>query len=132
MANDNKKKVPVVEDVLFHQKPDRRLLSYAPDVTGQRTNRDRRGRDSSTPGTSEGYIKLQQDDKNGQRYLVDYEVTVRFTLDGRKQSIKMKGEDISTTGILLTMPTSAEPVPLRDAQDIRLTFEITPGSMPEG
>lgn len=101
-------------------------------MTGQRTNRDRRGRDSSTPGTSEGYIKLQQDDKNGQRYLVDYEVTVRFTLDGRKQSIKMKGEDISTTGILLTMPTSAEPVPLRDAQDIRLTFEITPGSMPEG
>ena len=73
MANDNKKKVPVVEDVLFHQKPDRRLLSYAPDVTGQRTNRDRRGRDSSIPGTSEGYIKLQQDDKNGQRYLVDYE-----------------------------------------------------------
>lgn len=69
-------------------------------MTGQRTNRDRRGRDSSTPGTSEGYIKLQQDDKNGQRYLVDYEVTVRFTLDGRKQSIKMKGEDISTTGIL--------------------------------
>lgn len=101
-------------------------------MTGQRTNRDRRGRDSSTPGTSEGYIKLQQDDKNGQRYLVDYEVTVRFTLDGRKQSIKMKGEDISTTGILLTMPASEEPVPLKDAQDIRLTFEITPGSMPEG
>lgn len=101
-------------------------------MTGQRTNRDRRGRDSSTPGTSEGYIKLQQDDKNGQRYLVDYEVTVRFTLDGRKKSIKMKGEDISTTGILLTMPASEEPVPLKDAQDIRLTFEITPGSMPEG
>ena len=45
MANDNKKKTPAMDDVLFHQKPDRRLLSYAPDVTGHRTNRDRRGRD---------------------------------------------------------------------------------------
>ena len=70
MANDNKKKTPAMDDVLFHQKPDRRLLSYAPDVTGHRTNRDRRGRDSANPDTGDGYIKLQQDDKNGQRYLV--------------------------------------------------------------
>lgn len=131
MAND-KKKAPVEDDVLFRLKPDRRLLSYAPDVTGHRTNRDRRGRDSADTGTSSGYIKLQQDDKNGQRYLVDYSVTVRFTLHGQKKSVQMKGEDISTTGILLTTPSSAEQVPLMEAEDVRLTFEITPGSMPEG
>ena len=131
MAND-KKKTSVEDDVLFRLKPDRRLLSYAPDVTGHRTNRDRRGRDSADTGTSSGYIKLQQDDKNGQRYLVDYSVTVRFTLHGQKKSVQMKGEDISTTGILLTTPSSAEQVPLMEAEDVRLTFEITPGSMPEG
>ncbi|MFV0635381.1 glycosyltransferase family 2 protein [Mitsuokella sp. WILCCON 0060] len=125
-----KKKEQEEQDVLFHLKPDRRLLSYAPDSTGTRTNRDRRGKDSA--GTSEGYIKLQQDDKNGQRYLVDYKVTAVFQYEGKKYTETLKGEDISTTGILLTQPAGSEALPLLEAENIKLTFEITPGSMPEG
>ena len=118
------------EDILFRPKPDRRLLSYAPDSSGTRTNHDRRGQGSSE--ADESYVKLQQDDKNGQRYLVDYEVIVTFLAGGKKQSCKMHGADISTTGILLTLPPSAKDAHLQEASDIRLTFEITPGSMPEG
>lgn len=124
------KKTQEEQDVLFHLKPDRRLLSYAPDVTGTRTNRDRRGQNSAK--TSEGYIKLQQDDKNGQRYLVDYKVTAAFQYEGKHYTKTLKGEDISTTGILLTQPAESEPLPLLEAENIKLTFEITPGSMPEG
>lgn len=113
------------EDILFHQKPDRRLLSYAPDSSGTRTNHDRRGQGSSDD--DERYVKLQQDDKNGQRYLVDYEVTVRFSTGGKKQVCRMRGEDISTTGILLTLPSSAKDAHLQEAADIRLTFDIMPG-----
>lgn len=133
MSSEKKKETKTPskqDDVLFHLKPDRRLLSYAPDITGTRTNRDRRGQDSATTG--DGYIKLEQDDKNGQRYLVDYEVTAVFTYEGKKYTRKMKGEDISTTGILLTLPPEAEEAHLQQAKDIKLTFEITPGSMPEG
>lgn len=117
-------------DVLCREKPDRRLLSYVPDDSGERSNHDRRGGvDDAAEG--EDYKKFQQADKQGQRYLVDYEVKLSCRHDGRERTLTAQAVDISATGMLLRLPVAKE-CPLQAADSVTLTFEITPGSMPEG
>ena len=113
------------EDVLYEEKPDRRLLSYVPDASGQRSNHDRRG--GFEGQEIDDYRAYQREDKAGQRYLVDY--AVDMTLEGGG-SLHGTAVDISTTGILVKFPLG-EKMP-QAGETVRLTFEITPGSMPEG
>lgn len=117
-------------DVLYEEKPDRRLLSYVPDASGLRSNHDRRGAHDTVEGQID-YEQYQREDKLGQRYLVDYDVAVSFSHKGSKRVLTGKAMDISTTGMLLKLPEGEERN-LQEAEKVKLTFEITPGSMPEG
>ncbi len=116
------------KDILYEEKPDRRLLSYVPDASGQRSNRDRRGAEDAAEGLD--YSEYQREDKAGQRYLVDYAVELIYK-DGRARgSLHGKAVDISTTGMLVKFPSGQKGPKVGGA--VRLAFEITPGSMPEG
>ena len=130
------KKKPEQEDVLLSEKPDRRLLSNVPDKMGVRTNTDRRGKEDVVSSDHEeasiSYEQYEQDAKKGQRYLVDYKVRVDYvTQAGQSRHVEARAVDVSTTGMLLKVAkdVSSEFV---FAKTIKLSFEITPGSMPEG
>ena len=110
------------QEVLYEEKPDRRLLSYTPDASGHRSNHDRRGGCED----EDDYIAYQREDKAGQRYLVDYGVEMSC----KGGSLRAVAIDISTTGMLLKY-AAGKPGP-QVGDKVRLTFEITPGSMPEG
>ena len=112
------------EDILYTMKGDRRLLSHVPDAGGHRSNRSRRG--ASADMESEDYTLYEQDAKNGQRYLVDYPVRI----DSSAGTLAARAVDISTTGILVRLEGDAHAAEL--SGDIKLTFEITAGTMPEG
>ena len=114
-------------DVLYAAKQDRRLLSHVPDATGQRSNHSRRG--ASDEMNTADYMRYEQDAKKGQRYLVDYPVDIRLPGGGLLMG---RAVDISTTGILIRLQSVVgHGAPIFDG-DVTLTFEITPGSMPEG
>ena len=111
-------------DILYTMKGDRRLLSHVPDASGHRSNRSRRG--ASADMESEDYTLYEQDAKNGQRYLVDYPVKI----DSSAGTLAARAVDISTTGILVRLEGDAHAAEL--SGDVKLTFEITAGTMPEG
>ena len=114
-------------DVLYAAKQDRRLLSHVLDATGQRSNHSRRG--ASDEMNTADYMRYEQDAKKGQRYLVDYPVDIRLPGGGL---LTGRAVDISTTGILIRLQSVVgRGAPIFDG-DVTLTFEITPGSMPEG
>lgn len=116
-----------VPEILYEEKQDRRLLSHVPDATGHRSNRSRRG--ATDEMKTEDYARYEQDAKNGQRYLVDYPVDIRLPGGGL---LTGRAVDISTTGILVRMdPVEGRSAPTFEGE-VTLTFEITPGSMPEG
>ncbi|WP_315003703.1 glycosyltransferase [uncultured Selenomonas sp.] len=117
---------PQEQEILFEEKQDRRLLSHVPDATGKRSNYSRRGAVDTL--RTEDYTRYEQDAKNGQRYLVDYPVTIHL-LNG--SVMEARAVDISTTGILVQIPTTDGQEPSFD-KDVKLTFEIVPGSLPEG
>ena len=114
------------QEILFEEKQDRRLLSHVPDATGKRSNYSRRGAVDTL--RTEDYAQYEQDAKSGQRYLVDYPVTIHLS---NGSVMEARAVDISTTGILVQIPTTDGQEPSFD-KDIKLTFEIVPGSLPEG
>ncbi len=119
------------KDVLLEEKPDRRLLSYVPDEEGLRSNHDRRGTRGNERQDVIDYKLYQMEDKRGQRYLVDYEVSVELTHQTGKRRFLGNAVDISTTGMLLQLPHE-EIASIHKAEQVKLNFVITPGSMPEG
>ena len=99
-----------IQDVLYEEKQDRRLLSHVPDSTGHRSNHSRRG--ASDILNSDDYVRYEQDAKNGQRYLVDYPVEMRLPGGGL---LTGRAVDISTTGILVRMDVvEGRPAPTFD------------------
>ena len=112
------------EEVLYTVKEDRRLLSHVPDATGKRSNRSRRG--ASAAMESDDYVLYEQDAKNGQRYLVDYPVKI----ESAAGTLAARAVDISTTGILVRLEEETRGAEL--SGEVKLTFEIEPGTMPEG
>ena len=114
------------QEILFEEKQDRRLLSHVPDATGKRSNYSRRGAVDTL--RTEDYAQYEQDAKSGQRYLVDYPVTIHLS---NGSVMEARAVDISTTGILVQIPTADGQEPSFD-KDVKLTFEIVPGSLPEG
>ena len=117
---------PQEQEILFEEKQDRRLLSHVPDATGKRSNYSRRGAVDTL--RTEDYAQYEQDAKNGQRYLVDYPVTMHLS---NGSVMEARAVDISTTGILVQIPTADGQEPSFE-KDVKLTFEIVPGSLPEG
>ena len=117
---------PQEQEILFEEKQDRRLLSHVPDATGKRSNYSRRGAVDTL--RTEDYAQYEQDAKSGQRYLVDYPVTIHLS---NGSVMEARAVDISTTGILVQIPTADGQEPSFD-KDVKLTFEIVPGSLPEG
>jgi len=117
------------EDVLLVAKPDRRLLSKVPDQEGVRSNVDRR-RVKGDAGEDD-IATLSENEKTGRRYVVAYDVSVRYEVAGKQVKCLAKAVDISSTGILLTLPSEVAQ-DLSQAEKINLKFNITPGSMPEG
>jgi len=117
---------PEEQEILFEEKQDRRLLSHVPDATGKRSNYSRRGAVDTL--RTEDYAQYEQDAKSGQRYLVDYPVTIHLS---NGSVMEARAVDISTTGILVQIPTADGQEPSFD-KDVKLTFEIVPGSLPEG
>ncbi|MCX7657858.1 MAG: PilZ domain-containing protein, partial [Oscillospiraceae bacterium] len=127
-----RRKSKEIKDVLLDLKSDRRLLSYVPDSQAIRSNIDRRGKKTleDFKGDATAYIKSKQ---YGERYNAVYEVLIECkTGDGKKRKIHAQSVDISTTGILLRIEGSKGTEILKESKKIRLKFEITPGSMPEG
>lgn len=117
------------EDILLVAKPDRRLVSKAPDKEGVRTNVDRRrvkgNEDSNDIST------LVENEKLGRRYLINYDVSIQYVSVDKTVTCLGKGVDISTTGMLLEVsPEVAQD--LSQASKINLKFVIAPGTMPEG
>ena len=119
------------KDVLYQMKTDRRLLSYVPDRTGMRSNHDRRG-ERRKLGSSSSYEQYEREDAFGRRYLVDYDVEIFFKVRGTQGTVHGKAVDISTTGMLLKLDSEKDAELLKNVRRVQLSFEITPGSMPEG
>ena len=119
------------EDVLLVQKSDRRLLANVPDRKGERSNADRRGKT-----LKESDLKITdfiEEKKKGIRYHVSYQVNVSWKdKAGKKQQTSCEGIDISMTGILLKFSSKEQFEKIKDAEKLKLNFEITPGTMPEG
>lgn len=128
-----KKKGREIVDLMLEQKEDRRRLANVPDATGVRSNVDRR-----SAGSIDLSNNLDMDDfvtqvKAGIRYKVNYDVTVIIKpVIGLKTTIKAKGIDISTSGILLAFEDKDWVNKLKDVKSVILKFEITAGTMPEG
>lgn len=116
-----------IEDVLLRQKEDRRLLSHVPDASGMRTNQDRR---SSKGGTIDDtdFASIMESDAAGRRYTVHYDVTIYY----KGRVLHAKGLDISTTGMLLRFDSTDDLCAVEDGEEMKISFQITPGSMPEG
>ena len=119
----------IKDDVLYYQKEDRRILSHVP--IDFRKESDRRGfetlkmsrknrRKSSFLkffSNKDDYTKKTDNLNAGIRYRVDFPV--------KTDNNKAKIVDISMTGCLIKSDTPIDKLSY-------LTFEITPGSMPEG
>lgn len=116
-----------IEDIVLKEKHDRRLLSHVPDGEQQRSNRDRRHNDVEIRDFRD-YINSE---KEGQRYIVDFPVTVRVRNKvGREFKISSVAKDISGSGIMVC--TEEKTAVLKEGSAAKLDFEITPGSMVEG
>lgn len=116
-----------IEDILVTEKPDRRLLSKVPDKQGLRSNLDRRAQNMN----SEDFHKFMEADYAGRRYLVNYDVTVCYEVNGIAKTAVVRSVDISSSGMLLVMPDLVGNE-MQSQMEVQLKFEITPGSMPEG
>lgn len=129
MKQKTRQEAKDVQEIMLAEKPDRRMLHKVPDIEGVRTNQDRRCAEASEKELS--IEKLIECEKGGRRYLVDYDVTIKFSAHGLNHKIQVKSVDISTTGMLLELPKKVAQ-DLKLTKNINLKFSIIPGSMPEG
>lgn len=116
-----------LKDILVNVKADRRLLAKVPDKQGVRSNIDRRAGNKQ----QDDFHKIMEADYAGRRYLVDYAVTLCYENSGINEKMKVRGIDISSSGMLLEMDESSGGK-LQQQMEVQLRFEISPGSMPEG
>ncbi len=125
------KRHEIIKDILPEVQADRRFLSKVPDSSGSRSNLDRR-RMESDAADYEDFKQLRDHEETGKRYSVNYIVLVEYiSAAGDKYSCLVKSKDISGTGILLNL-FEEEANKLKDSSDIKLSFTILPGTMPEG
>lgn len=101
------------QEVMTNPKPERRTLSNVPDPALIRVQQDRRAGDEMSI-----------------RYLANFEVRLYKPRMKRGKSLKGVAEDISSSGLLVRFD-DGDPRLINDCS-YRLTFEIPPGTMPEG
>lgn len=126
-----KNKKEPIQDILLLEKRDRRMLANVPDKTKERSNSDRRGKETVDSADVDINTFIREK-KAGIRYRVSYQVTVKCKKKNKSETFTCEGIDISTTGILLKVRDENHVELMQDADKIALEFEITPGSMPEG
>lgn len=119
----------VDKDILVEEQQDRRLLNHVPDAEGVRSNSDRRGFNEND--VVERSKKNIEGNHQGVRYVVDYPVDV--SMPTRKSLKHLQGHvlNISSSGMLLGF-NNGEGNRINVGDVLGLSFEITPGSMPEG
>lgn len=119
----------VDKDILVEEQQDRRLLNHVPDAEGMRSNSDRRGFNEND--VVERSKKNIEGNHQGVRYVVDYPVDV--SMPTRKSLKHLQGHvlNISSSGMLLGF-NNGEGNRINVGDVLGLSFEITPGSMPEG
>ena len=119
----------VDKDILVKEQQDRRLLNHVPDAEGMRSNSDRRGFNEND--VVERSKKNIEGNHQGVRYVVDYPVDV--SMPTRKSLKHLQGHvlNISSSGMLLGF-NNGEGNRINVGDVLGLSFEITPGSMPEG
>lgn len=117
------------EERLTRAKEDRRTLTYVPDPDNVRTTTDRRGirRIGKTQIKGKDLDKLRL---LSLRYVADFEVELIPNKQNKREKITCQAMDISSTGILLEIPTDAPA--LKEKEQVHLRFHIPPGTMPEG
>ena len=120
--NKNKKH-DNTEDVLLHEKKDRRLLPDVPSVSGRRHVTDRRG-SLDNDETFEEQIKRRQ---LGIRYLDKMKVKVKAD----KARFSAHSIDVSLSGMAILVSEKEKEL-LEQAKHVRLIFHVEPGAMPEG
>lgn len=125
-----KSKVQNDQDILLNQEKDRRMLSYIPDPTGERSVFDRRGRKESKG--PEDLRLLAQQRKLGIRYRGSF--PVRIEKYGQKDAHTLKGTstDISDTGILVRFNNKQIYEQVCKLENVKLSFRVPDGMMPEG
>ena len=118
------------EDILLEPLADRRKLPNVPDSSHLRTNVDRRG--TAREETAESYVISQEKVASGQRYHVDYPVQFRIhTASGQVLKAAGRAKNLSGSGILCDIPRAYIKAVEQSAM-VELSFEIKPGTMPEG
>lgn len=121
----------MAEDKLQNIKEDRRLLPNVPDMTGKRTNLDRRqGRESDKKRREEDFEKYVASAEAGRRFKVHISVRMVYREAGRKKEIHGTCLDISSTGMLFV--SDEKKIEIDTSKDVTLYFTIAPGDMPEG
>ncbi|WP_425432152.1 glycosyltransferase family 2 protein [Fontibacillus panacisegetis] len=126
-----KKNKKVTEEKLTVTRPDRRTLSYVPDPEQIRHVADRRGiRGSEQDSATLDAEYLNKMRMLSLRYVADFDVHIIPEGRTKKNGIKGKAADISSTGLLVVVN---EPSPeLTVGNKIKVKFRIPPGTMPEG
>lgn len=116
-------------DILLEERRDRRVLPDVPDPSGQRSSLDRRGTISEEEGV-DAVIKKRQ---SGIRYVASFPVTISYEDEnGKSKKYTYQSRDISETGLLIAVLTDEKAKEISTAKNIKLNFNIPPGSMPEG
>ena len=119
-----------IDDVLLVRAPDRRSLPMVIDNEKKRTNIDRRDRIYNTSNIS--YEEIIKSYGNGVRHMVDYPIEGTYIdADGLKKEFAARASNVSGTGILFSCAPEVC-TELEKSSQMKLKFEITPGSMPEG
>ena len=119
------------EDILLNPVGDRRILPNVPDKSRTRTNIDRRGIVYKDEIVND-YDKSKEKEETGKRYIVDYPIKMRIrSAQGNHITIDAVGKNISSSGLLCQVDEQYRDL-LETASLIELSFEIKPGTMPEG
>lgn len=128
VLEENKAKV---EDILLNPRKDRRLLANVPDKESIRTTIDRRGKRvlGEYDGDPNLFIKSKQ---AGIRYVMQTDVKLVCKNKKDSKTFTVESIDVSSTGILLKLKDKDQLDIISRADNIKLSFRVLPGSMPEG
>lgn len=117
-------------EVLQEHTSDRRNLNWVPLADGKRITATRRGENTSAVEKTD-YNKQADNFYVGVRYNISYQVKVSVKGQKQKTFFQAKAVNISGSGMLLSI-SPQDAANLEVGSELRLQFEITPGSMPEG
>lgn len=114
------------DDRLQELKEDRRLLPYVPDVTGRRTNADRRqASEQDKIRRDQDYERYVASAEAGRRFKVKIPVRLTYTAAGKKRGVSGTCMDISSTGMLFIADDEKAVTDM--PKEVMLSFQIRPG-----